>query len=305
VLDPIIYDFAHPHVRTFFERCKASDRMFFLFPDRSYQEITQDVVGNKCFYFPFAGIFPAPSTADSATEAQSNSRSPVIVLGNIGRELSDAAQPMRDVVRQLDPFGLDAGRQSSLVEHVQNDETSSNVTSAVRNFIGLESREIFQEAVVQFLNAIDSVEKRRRRWQAVASVKAQRVDIYGSGWQQHFSDCSTFNYLAGVRHDFLFDTFKRYRVLLDFAPNWDRGFNDRVITSIGAGCRVVTTRNSAISELGAAAGLVSSYSAHRPDPGASVQAALDAPPVETELLSSIKANHDWQFRVDRLFNDAS
>jgi len=63
VLDPIIYDLETVRAtQTFIERSGKSDRLFFLFPDRTYLDIVQDVVGNnRCIYFPFAASFSDPT----------------------------------------------------------------------------------------------------------------------------------------------------------------------------------------------------------------------------------------------------
>jgi len=308
VLDPIIYDLETVHAtQTFVERCGKSDRLFFLFPDRTYLDIVQDTVGNnRCVYFPYAASFSDPTQMQPETAASPGPQAPIILLASVGSELSEfASLSAADVVRQLDPFGLDAHRRCSLVEHVQNDETYSNVTSSVRTFMALEAREILKEPVFRFLNALDSTEKRRRRIMAVASVRAFKMDIFGSGWEQYLSDCPNFRYFGGIRHDFLADSFRGYKVLFDFAPNWDHGYNDRVVTALGAGCRVVTTRNSAASELGAAAELVSHYSANHPAPSADLETALASPPVGAELLSVIRNDHNWKVRVNSLLRHAS
>ena len=306
VLDPIIYDLARfPEVWSFFQRARNSDRLYFLFPDRSYQALAQEIVGDKCAYFPFAGDFREFAVGPINRSEALRKSSSIVLLANVGQELSEfASLSCHEIVAKLDPFGLDARRKASLVEYVQHEDTYSNVMMAVRNFMSLQFRELFNERIMRFLSAIDSSEKRRRRLMVVDSVRSMKVDIFGSGWQQHFGDCAKFTfYPTNIRHDCLPDIFNRYDVLLDFSPNWDHGFNDRVITSLGAGCRVVTTRNGAVPELGAAAGLVTCYSAHDPAPVPEIEAALNAAPIDAELASLIRNGQDWKVRTRFLLND--
>jgi hypothetical protein len=306
VLDPIIYDLARfPEVWAFFKQARNSDRLYFLFPDRSYQALAQEIVGDKCAYFPFAGDFRPYRAAPMSRDDASPKSSSIVLLANVGQELSEfASLSCREIVGRMDPFGLDAHRKASLVDHVQHEGTHSNVMTAVRNFMNLQFRELFNQGIIRFLSAIDASEKRRRRLMAVDSVRSMKIDIFGFGWQQHFGDCANFTfYPTNIRHDCLPDIFARYAVLLDFAPNWDHGFNDRVITSLGAGCRVVTTRNQAVPELGAAAELVACYSAHHPAPVAELAAALHAAPIETGLASAVRNGQDWQTRTRFLLDD--
>jgi hypothetical protein len=308
VLDPIIYDLARvPETWDYFRQARDSDRLFFLFPDLTYQEVVQGIVGNKCIYFPFAGEFHGSGVIPINRNEELPKSSSIILLANVGQELSEfASQSCQEIIGQLDPFGLDSRHKASLAEYVQHKETYSNVTLAVREFMNLESRELFKKPVIRFLSAIDASEKRRRRLLVVDSVKSMKIDIFGSGWQQRFGDCPNYTfYTMNVRHDFLSNIFKRYKVLLDFSPNWDHGFNDRVVTSLGAGCRVVTTRNLAASELGAAEGLVSFYSAHHPAPQPEIEAALNAAPIEAELVSLIRKDQDWATRINYLLNNES
>ena len=102
------------------------------------------------------------------------------------------------------------------------------------------------------------------------------------------------------RHEWLPNHFANYKVLLDFSPNWDHGFNDRVLTCLGAGCRVVTSRNAAIDELGEASVLASTYSTHRPKPEPDIETALHAPPVDEGLIAAIRIEHNWTKRVSSL-----
>ena len=266
-------------------------------------EIVEDVVGGKCIYFPFAGNFDRQNAAQYNSVAAPFTRSDVLVLGNIGQECSRiASQNLREIIGVLDPFRLDEGRRTRLVEHVMNDEQHSNVALAVRNFMQLSSTELLKAPIVQFLAALDASEKRRRRLSTIDSVKSMKINIIGAGWRELMGVRPNITYRTlAVQHDYLAGIFATYKVLLDFSPNWDHGFNDRVVTSLGAGCRVVTTRNSAVDELGDAAALISTYSPHHPTPEPEIEKALNASPIDDHLILQLKAKHNWSMRIKEVF----
>ena len=184
-----------------------------------------------------------------------------------------------------------------------NDEAHSNIAISVGNFMQIPFQEMYDSRIISFLAALDASEKRRRRVLVIDSIRTLNIDIIGSGWQKILGDRPNITYSAKpVQHEFLGDFFAGHRVLLDFSPNWDHGFNDRVITSIGAGCREVTSRNAAVAELGDAATLVSSYTMVHPEPEATLDIALNAPPVDENLISRIKADQNWHGRVSQLLS---
>lgn len=290
VLDPVIYDFARVReTREFLDRARTDPRYGFLFPDRSYQRLLQEASGARCLYFPFAGHF-----ADAAPPADGRSDA-VLILANMGRELSrHAGFELEEILRQLDPFRLSRRERARLAEHVREDEASANVAHAVQAFLGLEPKRLFEEKVLRLLVALDASEKRRRRFATLRAVEAIRTDLHGSGWRDWLGHKRNFRYVdAQTSHRDLPALFARHRVLLDFAPNWDEGFNDRVVTALGAGCRVVTSRNAAVAELGAAAPLVSGYSMHHPAPAPAILQALAAPPPDPALREALRAEHGW------------
>ena len=301
VLDPIVYDFERiPATWDYFTAARNSDRLFSLFPDRSYMDLVEDYLHGGCIYFPFAGNYSRAAVQGGGAPAPK--RSDVLVLANIGNELSEfASRSLADIVDALDPFGLDRRRKDTLVDRVMNDERYSNVTQAVRDYLQLDANTIFTPPVVAFLAALDASEKRRRRLAIVGSIKSLAVDIVGLGWRELMGERPNFVYQAfPFRHEWLPNHFANYKVLLDFSPNWDHGFNDRVLTCLGAGCRVVTSRNAAIDELGEASVLTSTYSTHRPKPEPDIEKALHAPPVDEGLIAAIRIEHNWTKRVSSL-----
>lgn len=305
VLDPIIYDLRSDATRKFIAAARKSDRRYLLFPDRSYMGVLQPLLPKRCFYFPFAATFAARASPPAA-DGDAAGRSAALLVANIGQELSEfAAWSAIDIIRALEPFRLAAGRAASLAEHVVNDEAHSNVTVAVAGFLGLAPNDLLRPPTIALLAALDASEKRRRRRAAVEAIRSVPLDVIGSGWKPIIGLPANIRYLRpSIPHGRLADTFRQYKVVVDFAPNWDHGFNDRVMIGLSAGCRVVTSRNSAIGELDGAAPLVATYSAHRPQPESAVERALEAPPIGQEVLTSLGDNNDWSARVRQLFSVA-
>jgi hypothetical protein len=303
VLDPIIYDLDRTEeVWEFFEKVKNSDRIHLLFPDRSYMKLVEDWIGNKCIYFPFAGNFAGSYDMRDTALLDAARRDEVLVLANIGQELSEfAPQSLEGIIGVLDPFGLNERQKSGLAGYVREHEQTSNVALAVGNYMQLGAQELFTAPVVRFIAALDASEKRRRRIAVIDSIKSLRLEIVGSGWQKLLGDRPNITYRTGpVAHENLTDMFLNYKVLLDFSPNWDHGFNDRVVPCIGAGCRVATSRNEAVSELGDASTLVTTYSMHHPKPEAELEQALKAPPIDSRLIAQVGEKHNWGARIRQL-----
>ena len=303
VLDPIIYDFARQGAvtRAYFERAASSPRHHLLFPDRSYLELVRELDGGRSHYFSF-GADSRPFTQGSANTGHSENRSPrVLIVGNIGKELVlPGHETLPDTIAATDPFGLSPARQAALIEALTRSEHGSNVATTVRDFLGIPSRELFTAPVVRFLTAVDALEKRRRRLSVVRALSLP-ADFVGVGWQEVFGERPETHYNnARIGHATLPALFGHYKVLLDFAPNWDDGFNDRVVTALCAGCRVVTSRNAATAELGDDASLVSTYAFYEPDPDTPTRAALEAPPIDAATQSRLRERCSWSGRVGDL-----
>jgi hypothetical protein len=295
VLDPFIYDLEKfPFVRVFMQAASRSDRLGFLFPDRSYQRLVEALCGRRFIYMPF-GAEPAVSQTLSIETATA----PVLVVANLGQELTTVEErPLVETIRAGDPLRLPAHRQAGLAEHVMSNEATANVAAAAANFLQLDPARLLAPAMVHLLCAMDSSEKRRRRIEIIRSLRDVPMDVYGTGWRRLIGDQPNLRFAGQlVSHASLPALFARYRVLLDFAPNWDEGFNDRVLPALTVGCRVVTTVNRAVAELGESDALVRCYSMSNPAPSPLVLEALRADPPEPHLLDALRRDHSWSARA--------
>ena len=303
VLDPIIYDLAStPKTAAYFARARQSTRLRCLFPDRSYMQFVESWIGERCIYFPFAGTFSPADESQNRNDISAQRQPKIAVLANIGQELNiHASRPLPEIIAELDPFGLDDRGKTRLAEHVMHDEAHANIAISVSNFMQIPPGEMYTPRIIGLLTALDASEKRRRRILILNSVRTARIDIIGTGWQNILGARPNISYSkTPVRHESLAALFANYKVLLDFSPNWDHGFNDRVITSIAAGCRVVTSRNAATAELGEAASLVATYPMVHPEPAAELQKALSAPPIDENMKSRLADAHSWSARLRHL-----
>jgi len=304
VLDPIIYDltssYAVSAVWDFLNSSQNTSRLFFLFPDRSYMEFMENILGNRAIYFPFAVSSNNIASLDCSPNIESIDRSDILVMANFGQECCDSGSvDLMTIINTIDPFNLSQQKKSDLVSFIMHDEENSNISIAIKKYIGFSDLDLLNYQILPLLVAIDSSEKRRRRFNILNSVSAQ-IDIIGSGWFEVLGSKSNIKYLQdNVQHNRISNFFSKYKVLLDFSPNWDAGFNDRVMTALANGCRVVTTKNSAVNELGKASRLVSTYSAHFPNPDIELEFFLNNSPIEGELISLIK-NQNWMSRINKL-----
>ncbi|MDE8349965.1 MAG: hypothetical protein POG74_10870 [Acidocella sp.] len=303
VLDPVIYDLDRvTEVRGYFEKAQNSEKLYCLFPDRSNIKFMADWIGNKAIYFPFAGSFNHQANPQANSVSTNQNKSGIVVLANIGQELNDrASQALPNIIDELDPFGLSAGQIKNLADHVMNDEENSNIAVSVKNFMNMPFQDMYNPRTINLLAAMDASEKRRRRIKVVESIRSLKIDIIGEGWEQIFGERPNITYSKKpVQHERPYDLFSDYKVLLDFSPNWDHGFNDRVITSLGAGCRVVTSKNLATTELCDAANLISTYPMVHPEPTEGLEIALAASCIDENLIETIQHDHNWSKRVQQL-----
>jgi hypothetical protein len=301
VLDPIIYDLQRvPSAGVYLQAARQDDRLGWLFPDRSYMELATALGARNARYFPYgAGILGRDGQV-LPDGPQPGERRGVLVLGHFGEELTGhGGESVEGILRAMDPFGLSDAQRAGLARHIMEGSASANVALTIRDALTLEPAVMLLPEVLAFLTAIDSSEKRRRRLAAIESAGAVPMDVVGSGWRARLGDRPNITFHeTPVRHEDLFQLFAGYRVLFDFSPNWDHGFNDRVATALCAGCRVVTTRNGAAAELGPIADWVTGYSPHRPMAEPLLAQALAAgpapPPGAREALS-------WSRAAARLF----
>jgi hypothetical protein len=301
VLDPIIYDLQRvPSAGVYLQASRQDDRLGWLFPDRSYMELAAALGARNVRYFPYgAGVLgadgrPWPEGPDPAQ------RRGVLVLGHLGEELTGhGGQSVGEILAAMDTFGLSDARRTALASQVMEESPLANVAWTVRNALALEPAALLRPEVLALLTAIDSSEKRRRRMAAIDSAGDVPMNIVGSGWRRYLGERPHITFSETlVRHEDLFQLFSRYRVLFDFSPNWDHGFNDRVATALGAGCRVVTTRNGAVAELGAAADFISVYSPHRPEAEPLLIQALAPGPA---MPAKVRDELSWSRAATRLF----
>jgi len=300
VLDPIIYDLQRvPSAGVYLQASRQDDRLGWLFPDRSYMELAAWLGARNTRYFPYGAGDRGSDGRAWPDGPGADARRGVLVLGHLGEELTGhGGQSVAEILRTMDPFGLSDAQRHALARHIMSDEQPANIALTVRRALTLEPSVLLRPEVLALLTAIDSSEKRRRRVAAIDSAGAVPLDIVGSGWRRLLGERPNITFSeAPVPHEHLFQLFSQYRVLFDFSPNWDHGFNDRVATALSAGCRVVTTRNGAVSELDAAADFVSVYSPQRPNAGPLlVQALAPGPPIPPGVREALS----WRRAADRL-----
>ena len=124
---------------------------------------------------------------------------------------------------------------------------------------------ILTQPLLKTATTIDSFEKHRRRLAIVEELLEVPVDFYGAGWAEHLAQAAHHRYMHSVPYQDLALYMPRYHSVLNFDPNWDDGYHDRVYSALSSGCYVLTNENRALKDLGQqGVGSIVTYNAIEP-----------------------------------------
>lgn len=292
-LDAPTYDFARVRdARSYLEHSRHESRLKFVCPERGYAGLLSEVVGHPTIWCPFPGFFaPLMDPETPAREAR------LAVFGTLDRGMNgtDHASLM-DLLNDLAPPGTAA----KLHEALTNPEESPNVTTVIKRVLKLSAPETFRLANLSLITPVDSWLKRSRRYKLIDQLRGLPIDFYGKGWIEIFGDCESFRFFADIPFYMVNRFMQKYKGVINFDPNWADGVHDRVFTALGSGCRVLTNHNRCIDELDLPVGAVERYNAEAPNARNQALDLLDSSPLSLETRMSVRANHGWPNRLDRI-----
>lgn len=298
ILDSPIYELLNPGVHALAHLAQRDPRYRFLFSDRAYTAFMQKLLGPEVWvgFWPFSGHF--------ANNYGPNERGQRIgVFANLDLSLHsriDPASSLREVIAGLNPFSLDPAAIDTLVGKIVSPRSRGNAALVVMNCIRTSPASWLHPRALQWVGQIDSHQKRERRVRTTSRLKGLPVDIFGAGWEQTFGDVESFRFHPPIRFDAIAQHMRGRTVILNFDPNWDDGFHDRVYTGIGMGCRILTNANGAARELQRPAGSLAQYNVNNPEIEAAAADMLTQPPLDPDEAGAFAVRNGPTARAHQL-----
>jgi hypothetical protein len=304
LLDPFIHDYRrYPAFREYVRRSKTERRLGFLVPDRGYASLLADAVGSdRVRYMPFGGI--RRRAAGPAAAPRFGGR--LAVFATLGQELAEVQAGLDEIVSPgMDGF-LTASGVSQLKSGLAYPFAGVNTTAAFVRAFGLDAGELLGSPDhLEIVCRIDAYEKRRRRVLTLGKLldAGVEIDLFGAGWEA-FCGRDNARIMGAVNYRDIPSIVQDYAGLVNFDPNWDDGYHDRVHTALVNDRLVVTTPNKAKAETLAASPGISARIVDYDLPSAEVVERLGAATLsvlsgDSEVGLRYARANDWIDRVDR------
>lgn len=304
-LDPIIYDYLRsPVMPIYVADAKNDERLSIINPENSYLSL----LGKN----PISSVFPAntsfvpfgcfPELALPTPEPMER----ICVVGTIGNELGgrDQGEELQDWIPRIIPKSFPKQKCMELVDLLESHECPAVIAEAVQKIAQWDCLELFQPQELAFVCAVDSYMKRKRRINAIESASTTPIDFYGEGWEIRFGNRKNFRFFSSVRHSEIAATIARYKGVLNFDPNWDHGFHDRVYTACAMNVICVTNENKSRQEQDLPGNLLYTYNANNPNLEEIIEKIVREPAMSLAgpNFAVIKA-HSWTNRIFSLLKN--
>jgi len=297
LLDPIIHDANRiDSVLTYIRDAKADGRLHFVFPDRSYADLLAGIVpGERISYLPFGAI------CENGEGNYVERTKRFAVFGTIGKQLGKVGEgDLKENIRHSCKGRLSEQQVVRLAESIQDPTKRANVAANMVEVLNIDFETILAQPLLRTATTIDSFEKNRRRLAIVAELGDVPVDFYGAGWAEHLPQTAHHRYMHSVPYEDLARSMPRYHSVVNFDPNWDDGFHDRVYSALGSGCYVLTNENRALVDLGQhGAGSIVTYNAITPRARETAAELLSRPIMDPSSAVNFQRRFSWEARVAR------
>jgi hypothetical protein len=245
-VDPFIYDLQRfDFVRNYFARAQDYDRLNFLFPDRSYRALAANLVGReKCFYFPFAGEL-APGQTSSIDR---NDR--YMVFATLGGELGARPASAASLFGSTKSALFQEQGIETIKSRLDDANAGVNVGYEIYDAFKLRGSDLLDPGWLEIMTSVDSFEKNRRRKEVTRRLLELgiKIDFYGAGWEM-FSRYPNSRIMGPLQYSAMPQLLRQYRGLINFDPNWNDGYHDRVFMALSNGARLITSPNHARRDL--------------------------------------------------------
>ena len=143
--------------------------------------------------------------------------------------------------------------------------------------------------------AIDAGLKRYRRVKVVRALKGLSVDIYGRGWEQYVEGCGFKLLTPEPNHNAMFGTLcQGYAGVVNFDPNFGVGTNERAMTALATGTRLMNNSNSRIG------GMTGVYTYSFGDEPAKIRSVAERMFTNVWTESKMVTGYGWEEGVGRV-----
>lgn len=301
-VDPFIYGYLRfQPVRRYIDRCRTDKRLRILVPDRSYGNLLGQLTRPDCVrFFPFGG-FGGEAIAGSKSQSAR-----FAVFATLGQELAIVKDSFREIFAAAALPELTAKGIENLRDRLQDPFTGINVTEEFLAAFDLGVEALLRPEIITVIGAVDAFEKRRRRYEVSKWLLEQKIelDFYGMGWET-FRNYPTAR-ICGLTQESLQEKLPYYMGVVNFDPNWNDGYHDRVFTGLSCGARVIATPNRARTDILSAGGetLSSALFDYDQEGGALANRIEEWKKnrITPDVVTAFYQQHSWNERVGHLLS---
>ena len=303
-IDNLIYDLVrNPVCIELFIRAQTDSRFTFIFAsdDSASFFLKEDNCSNKNMakpiFLPMAGFF----SSKVSDKREANGR--LLVVGNLGAlQVAGVslAPSLIETASENNFFGLGRTDLINLVNRLNQISFNGNVVKAICEELDLDNIDLLDMNFLKFAAALDSYIRIATRKNVILSLKTFHVDFYGEGWDGLIQSHKNHNLYPPLQHSKIPDLCAQYEGLINFDPNFENGVHDRVLTSLGAGTKVITNENSYLSKLPNKQGGVLTYKINDPNISGLAHNILSQK-LRYPDAEEIFQKHSWANRVHEFF----
>jgi hypothetical protein len=297
VLDTPIYNLRSDLLIEYFKRSTIDNRLKILFAERIYLDLysTYQLNGSrpKIEFMPFAA-FPSLPLKEEKVDR-------LVVIGGLGTELHTHSNLLEPTIDSYNPYEVSQNQINDLIDTIEDNKFTGNATTHIVRIFRLDPEDLIDTDFLNFACAVDSYLKKRNRIRAIDSLQDCPTDFYGPGWDIKYSGSSNFRFFGEIKHTQVSEIISRYKVLLNFDPNWEDGVHDRVFTTLANGTNLITNENLFLNEIEGKSGNIYKYYPNIPNIKELAEDAIESW-VDSEI-KSVLLYHSWHERITTLIQN--
>jgi len=300
VLDTPIYNLRNTSghlLIEYFNRSTKDDRLRILFAEKTYLDLYSNYEFNglkpRLEFMPFAA-FPAVNKKEEKMDR-------AVVIGGLGTELYLVHEDLLKNLDSYNPYQVSKKQTNELIDAIEHDQFAGNVVKHIVRIFNLEPKDLLDIDFLTFACEIDSYIKKRNRVRAVDSLKNFHTDFYGPGWDVKYKNVDNFRFMGKIKHTQISEITSRYKVLLNFDPNWENGVHDRVFTCLASGTSLITNDNLFLDKLEGNNSNIYRYRPNNPNINELAECAING--YQSTEVKSILLNHTWHTRITTLIEN--
>jgi hypothetical protein len=268
-----------------------------LFAERIYLDLysTYELNGAKpnIEFMPFAA-FPSIKNKEEKLDK-------VVVVGGLGTELYTHNGVLETTIETYNPYSVSSSQIKELIDTIEDSKFTGNAIKHIFKIFNLEPADLIDNDFLHFACAVDSYLKKRNRIRAIDSLNNYPTDFYGAGWDTRYSNVDNFKFFGEIKHTEVGEIISKYKVSLNFDPNWEDGVHDRVFTTLTNDTNLITNENLFLDEIEVKNANIFRYHPNIPN----IEELADHAIKEwnSSETKSVLLNHSWYERVTTLLQN--